>query len=138
MLLTIAKDRAASEDTRAHAVDVLKRAQRGRNSDASFIGRIGSKPERKEQKQKQSIRDVMKSINGDLDNFLAMVEDDSEEETQEIPEKPAPKQVESLVPAFVCALCKCGPSKEYDMYPCLISHFDENAALRTGIVWHSS
>ena len=137
MLMTIAKDGMASEDTRAHAADVLKRAQRGRDSDASFVGKLDAKPEQKAQKTQQNIADVMKSINGDLDNFLAMVEDDSEEEVQETAEKPVPKQVESLVPDFVCALCKCGPSTEIDMYPCLIAHFDENSALRTSAVRRS-
>ena len=118
--MTIAKDGMASEDTRAHAADVLKRAQRGRDSDASFVGKLDAKPEQKAQKTQQNI-----------------VEDDSEEEAQETAEKPAPKQVESLVPDFVCALCKCGSSTEIDMYPCLIAHFDENSALRTSAVRRS-
>ena len=75
---------------------------------------------------------MIESINGDLDNFLAMYEDESDEEEEAKPVDTAkPEQVESLVPEFVCALCKSGPSKDLFMYPCLICHLDDNAALRT-------
>ena len=35
----------------------------------------------------------------------------------------------SLVPEFSCALCHSGPSKEKDMFPCLLCHVDDNNAL---------
>ena len=37
----------------------------------------------------------------------------------------------SLVPEFNCALCHSGPSKEKNMFPCLLCHVDDNSALCT-------
>ena len=37
----------------------------------------------------------------------------------------------SLVPEFNCALCHSGPSKEKNMFPCLLCHVDDNNALCT-------
>lgn len=136
MLLAIAKDPNASEDIQTMAKEVLMRVQRS-PADATVLQTL-EKAEKKEQTGEQSsINSLIKSINGDLDNFLAMYEDESDTEENANPVDEATKldQVESLVPEFVCALCKCGPSKEENMYPCLICHMDDNTALRGRRRW---
>ena len=86
------------------AKEVLARVQRS-PEDAKELRPLEKKEEKeeeKEEKEPHGANSVIESINGDLDNFLAMYEDESDEEEEAKPVDTAkPEQVESLVPEFV-------------------------------------
>ena len=66
---------------------------------------------------------ALSSLSSNLDKFLDMYGSENESET-EVNEN----EVVSLVEEFECALCRQGVSKDPDMFPCLLCHFDTNAA----------
>lgn len=64
---------------------------------------------------------ALSSVSNNVSQFLSMYEEEDESD---------PESAEEADPIqeFECVLCRCGPSTEKDMFPCMLCHMNNNSA----------
>lgn len=124
--MEITKDDTVSSDLKKLVVSCLKKCVRKDvEEDTRILADIGKgdNNEKKEKKKpNESQSSALQLLNDNLDDFLAMYEDEDEENGEDTSSKES-----SLLPEFTCCLCH---SNEYDSkenVPCLLCHIAPNS-----------
>ena len=64
---------------------------------------------------------ALSSVSNSVSQFLSMYEEEDESDSE------SSEEIDP-VQEFECVLCRCGPSTEKDMFPCMLCHMNSNAA----------
>lgn len=101
---------------------VLKKCVRPDHSeDSSILLKVTEKKETKV--EGPSAQQYLDSLNNNLDQFLAMYEEDAEESSDE-----TKANVVSFLPEFMCCYCHSSEVNDSSQIPCLLCHADMNSA----------
>lgn len=123
LLVHILKDPAVSEEIRSLVETTMQWMLRDDHPEDKEYLSVRKEEKHVDSATQNQANQALSSLSSNLNKFLDMFDSENESAAEASEDEVVP-----LVEDFECALCRQGSSKDPNMFPCLLCHFDTNAA----------